>query len=175
MKPSKTLTMTLILLLMAVVLMAGDDKAGQADDPAEEKEIHWYDYDNGLSLAKEGGKHLFVNFTTSWCGYCKKMDKEAFADSAVINLLNTDFVPVKVDGDSKKALDIDGYKTTERDLSRKEFRVRGYPTFWFLKSDGSKLANLRGYQTKDYLMQALTYVKEYKYDTTKTSNTEENN
>jgi thioredoxin-related protein len=135
---------------------------------ASKAEIKWHDYDVGLKKAKDINRHVFIDFTAKWCGYCKKMDREVFSDPRIIDLLNNDFVSVRVDGDSRRELDIDGYKITEQNLAKSEFGVRGYPTFWFLKPDGSKLTLIGGYRPTDYMLEALTFVKDYKYDSTVT-------
>jgi thioredoxin-related protein len=94
------------------------------------------------------------------------MEREVFTDPRVIELLNNDFVAVRVDGESRKELDIDGYKITERNLAVREFGVRGYPTFWFLKSDGSKIGPIGGYRPAEFMLEALNFVKEKRYDST---------
>lgn len=164
----------LLCFAIAGLTSAEEDKTKSGDakpKATQKKEIQWYAYDEGLVLAKETDRHVFIDFTAKWCGYCKKMEREAFADSTVIALLNNDFVPVKVDGDSKNELNIDGYKTTEQDLTRFEYKVRGYPSFWFLKPDGTKLTNVHGYRQTDFMVKALTFIKDYKYDSTRTEGT----
>ena len=113
------IALSMMLLLLVINLTAADKTTANSTD----KEIQWMSYEDGIKKAKEENKHVFINFTTSWCGYCKKMKKEAFANDSVISLLNKDFVAVKVDGDSKKELDIDGYK----------INCPGNPFFNFLK------------------------------------------
>jgi len=159
--------MLLLFTLSTISLVASDDKQ-ETPATTNKNVITWLSLDQGLIKAKELNKHIFIDFTAKWCGYCKKMEKEAFADSTVITLLNNDFIPVKVDGDSQNELDIKGYKITEQNLTRQEFGVTGFPTFWFLTPDGNKLTNLRGYRTTDFMKEALTYIKDYKYDSTKT-------
>lgn len=39
-------------------------------------------------------KLFFVDFSTSWCGWCKKMDRETFSDPVVAAILNKYFIPV---------------------------------------------------------------------------------
>jgi thioredoxin-related protein len=167
MKFTKTVGIAILLLsFSSLTLSAEENKPDNGNQPTEEtkKEIVWHAYDAGLKKAKEEDKHVFIDFTAKLCGYCKKMDRETFSDQRVIDILNNDFVSVKVDGESKRELDIDGYKITERNLAVQEFGVRGYPTFWFLKSDGTKLAPIGGYRPTDYMIEALTYIKEQKYD-----------
>jgi thioredoxin-related protein len=142
----------------------------KAQAPAEKSgEITWMEYDAGLKKAREENKHVFIDFTAKWCGWCKKMDRETFKEPDVVKLINESFVPVRVDGDSPNELDVDGYKITEKSLTRNEFGVRGYPSFWFLKPDGTKLGKIDGYHNKDYMLEALTFVRDYKYDTTRAS------
>lgn len=165
---------SLFLCFFALTLWADEDKEnGQKQEPKKatnSKEISWMSYDLGLDKAKTEDKHVFIDFTAKWCGWCKKMDKETFSRPEVIEMLNNNFIPVRVDGDSNRELNINGYKITERNLTRHEFGVRGLPAFWFLKSDGTKLGVIRGYKPADYMMEALAYVKDYKYDSTRTKN-----
>ena len=160
------LTLAAAVMITSVAAVMAEDEGGKSKE--NPKEIEWIRYDDGLTRAKESDKHVFINFTTSWCGFCKKMDKTTFADAEVIKMMHDYFVTVKVDGDSRDTLDIAGYKITERNLTRSEFSVGSYPTYFFLASDGKKLGAIRGYQTKGQLMQYLTYVAEKKYDTTQT-------
>jgi len=146
----------------------------KAEAPAEKSgEITWMEYDAGLKKAKEENKHVFIDFTAKWCGWCKKMDRETFREPEVVELINGNFVPVRVDGDSPNELDIEGFKITEKSLTRSEFGVRGFPAFWFLKPDGTKLGKIDGYRDKDFMMQALTFVKDYKYDSTRTKQSDQ--
>ena len=165
---------TLFAFLTAgFVLADGETKNDNKESPKKEKvknnKITWISYDEGLVKAKKEDKHVFIDFTTPWCGWCKKMEKETFSRPEVIKLVNENFVSVKVDGDSKNLLDIEGFKITEKSLTKNEFGVRGYPTYWFLKSDGTKLGNISGYKDTKTMVDALTYVKDEKYDTTKNS------
>ena len=163
----RLLTTLLLLTVLAIPVMTADKSDTESDK--KNKEINWLSYDEGLTLASEQNKHVFIDFTAKWCGWCRKMEKEAFADKKVIELLSDHFISVRVDGDSKKILDINGYKISERNLTRSEYKVTGYPAFWFLKSDGSKLGRLKGYQTPEALTNILEYVKDYRYDSTRTN------
>lgn len=161
----------LLFVAFFALSLSGAEKAGvkEEDGPKiAKKEIEWHAYDVGLKKAQQEDKHVFIDFTAKWCGYCRKMEREVFSDPEVINMLNNDFVSVKVDGDSKNELNIDGYKITERNLAVREYGVRGYPTFWFLKSDGTKLGSIGGYRPLDFMVDALTFVKEKRYDSTST-------
>ena len=62
-------------------------------------------------------------------------------------------------------MDIDGYKVTEKNLSKLEYKVRGYPTFWFLDPQGTKLGAVSGFQQAPALLNTLQFVKDKKYET----------
>ena len=133
----------------------------KAETPAE---IDWLRYSQGMAQAKESGKKVFVEFTARWCGYCRKMRATTFQDSTVIALLNDNFVSVSVDGDSRDTLDIDGWITTEKKIAR-EYRVSGYPTFWFLTPEGEKIAPVNGYKDARFMRDVLDYLKDDTYKT----------
>ena len=162
MRHPKTL---LLFIFMFVFLSQTLLAAGESDDGAEKAaKIEWLDYDKGLIKGKEENKHIFIDFTAKWCGWCKKLDRETFADPDVIKMLDEHFVSIKVDGESKRKLNIDGYIVTEQDLTRREYGVRGFPALWFLKPDGGKIGPVRGYVPPDKFIEALTFVKDRKYD-----------
>ena len=131
---------------------------------AKSKVIEWLTYEEGLKAAEESGKHIVIDFSTAWCGYCKKMDRETFTNSKVIDLINNDFIPVRIDGDSRRKINLEGFITTERNLTKKEYGVRGYPTFWFLESDGQKIGAQPGYQPPAQFLGLLNFVKDRKYE-----------
>ncbi|MBD3332949.1 DUF255 domain-containing protein [candidate division GN15 bacterium] len=159
----------LIMILAAAFSLTAADKENRSGEESKKAaEITWMRYDEGLAKAAEEEKHVFIDFTTSWCTWCKKMDVETFSDPYVIDLVNEHFVPVQVDGDSKRQLDVDGYKITERNLTKQEYGVKGYPSFWFLTPQGEKIGMIRGYRPRPQMVEVLEFVKNKGYDTVTT-------
>jgi len=151
---------TLVLVIFLIQTVQSDVNSSKSKDEG----ITWYSLDEALPMAKEQNKFIFIDFYTTWCGYCKKMDREVFSKEKMIDLLNNDFIAVKVDGDSKEMLEIDGYKISEKDLAKKEFKVTGYPTYWWLTPSGKKLTSKSGYAPADFWINALTTIKELELD-----------
>jgi thiol:disulfide interchange protein len=54
--------------------------------PAE-SELKWYGWNEGYPLAKKEGKLILVDAYTDWCGWCKKMDRDTYANADVIKNL----------------------------------------------------------------------------------------
>lgn len=178
---SATLARTLVLLAAAIFLMplsalaqkgAEKPKVDQKDDsqPAPEArptEINWVNYEDGLIMAQESEMHVLIDFSTAWCGYCKKMDRETFKDARVIDYINNNFIAIKVDGDSRREFEVDGFVTSERRITKEIYGVRGFPTFWFLESDGTKIGRQPGYQPATGFLTLLEFVSNRKYEENK--------
>lgn len=67
----------------------------------ENNNIRWLTFeqlDDSLSIKP---KKIFINFYAHWCDYCKKMDRVAFRDAAIIAKLNNQFYAVKMDAEYK--------------------------------------------------------------------------
>ena len=163
MKNTRLLTLTLVALLgLTWMLQASEDKKGEKDDNG----IVWYSYQDGWEKAKAEKKHMFIDFTATWCVWCKRLDQNTFSKPEVSRLLNEDFVPVKVWEKSKDTVDIDGYRIAERDLARREFQVRGYPALWFVSPKGVRIGPAGGYVDPETMVKYLELVRDYRYDST---------
>ncbi len=129
-------------------------------------EINWVTYDKGVQQAKKDGKKLMLEFTAKWCGYCKKMRATTFKDPDVIAMLNENYITATVDGESRDTINLEGWMTNGRSLA-KEYRIQGYPTYWFFTSEGEKIAPVRGYRSKEELYDILDYLKDDVYKSKK--------
>jgi len=131
----------LTLLEMAIFCMVlfGFSTTGASD------EIKWHSYNQGLALAKQEEKKVFVHFYADWCAYCKKMENETLKNPAVIDYLNQNFIPVRVNSDK------------DRDLAR-NYYIRGLPSTWFVSETGEKISSLPGYISAEMLLNALKFI-----------------
>jgi thioredoxin-related protein len=147
-------------------------KISLAEDKVEKKKLApapktdsliWYKYDDGLAKAKKEKKHVLINFFTKWCGWCRKMDQSTYKDKEIRKVLNESYVAVKVDAQSNNKVTSGDKKITEKDVAG-EFRARSYPTTWFLKHSGDKIAPYYGYASAQDFLHVLNYVKDDLYD-----------
>ena len=170
--------LTCLLLCTAFLLSAvwAGDKDPAKGKSEEKKEaisltsaavptaITWHKYDVGLRLAKKTGKKIFLEFTAKWCGYCKRMHATTFKDPEVIAMLDKYFISISVDGESFDTLNVDGWITNGRGLT-KEYKVTGYPTYWLMTPALEKIAPVVGYRPKEALYDILDYLKDDTYKT----------
>ena len=72
-----------------------------ADNP-----VDWRPWgDEALARARAEGKPIFLSIGYSTCHWCHVMAHESFEDAGVAEILNRDFVPVKVDREERPDLD----------------------------------------------------------------------
>jgi thioredoxin-related protein len=113
---------------------------------AHGQEVKWrYDYSAARNEAQKTGRPLFLDFSTEWCTYCKKLDVTTFRDPTVLQALNEQFIPVKLDGNREKRL-VDYLK------------IQAYPTLIMAGPDGKILKTIEGYVDANRLRDHLQEV-----------------
>jgi thioredoxin-related protein len=146
-------TAHILIAFIAALLFSSTNFAGETS----KVKITWVKYDEGLKLAGKLDKIIFVDFYTDWCKFCHKMDKETFSDSSIINYFNENFIAVKVNAESTAKMTLPDGRVSGKELSR-QFGVRGYPTYWFLKPNGEKINYVPGYSPPDKFLPMLQYI-----------------
>lgn len=72
-----------------------------ADNP-----VHWQPWDDAaFAAARERDVPVFVSIGYSACHWCHVMEEESFQDEAVAEILNEEFVPIKVDREERPDVD----------------------------------------------------------------------
>ena len=101
------------------------------------------DFDAAVKLAGEKNLPLMLNFTGSdWCGWCKLMDKNVFADEGWQTYAKENVLLVTLDFPQDKSIVPEKYIERNKKLQQ-QFGVKGYPTYVVLDNDGStKLGQL---------------------------------
>lgn len=116
------------------------------------QEIRWLAYsqerlDEALSISKP----VMIDFYAEWCIPCKEMDISTFVESEVVEI-SRHFVMLKAD------------LTTSRDpltkRLRREYKVRGVPTYVFITPEGTEAEELRmvGFVKKEKLLKHMRAV-----------------
>jgi thiol:disulfide interchange protein len=115
-----------LLALLALPTIASSVPAAPAKKAAGA--VKWHPtYESALAEAKKTGKPVFVDFYTTWCGPCKYLDAVTYKDAKFVQE-SKNWVLVKVDAEKNPS----NVKLAEK------FKVTGYPTMVFLKSNGKE-------------------------------------
>lgn len=138
-------------LLLPILL--GAAPSARAGEPA----VQWRGWDPGLAEAQKSKRPVLVDVYTEWCGWCRRMEKDVYSRADVRDYLQRKFVTVKLDAEASDPAQYEGKALTSRTLASR-FRVTGYPTTVFLRSDGGHLANVPGYIPADRFLLLLRYV-----------------
>ena len=154
-----SIMMPVLLVLVLGINPPQTSSKGKVADP----ETNWLSYDQGLQLAKKSNKHVLVDFYTTWCGWCKKMDKETYSSKEVKKLLADNYITVRLNAESSRNLSVDGKDITERQVAQ-NYNVQGYPTTCFLNSDGVNVGCLPGYIGPEDFVNVLSYIKDKAYE-----------
>ncbi len=128
-------------------------------------------FEDALKKAAAENKRVVVDVYTDWCGWCKKMDAEAYSNDEVKKLLEENFVVYKLNAEGKDKLTYNGKKYTEEELSY-YFEVFSFPTTIFLEPDGKVISfkydnypmkNIPGYVKTDEFKKLLIFFRDGKY------------
>lgn len=128
--------------------------AAQAQGGEAGSKLPWLAFDVAAEQASKQKKHMIVDIYTTWCGWCKVMDRQTYGDPQVSSYLLENFVLAKINGESSAKLHWKGKELTERQFA-KEVGVTGYPATYFMKPDAELLGGVAGYiKTPDFMTYA---------------------
>ncbi|HET8712665.1 MAG TPA: thioredoxin domain-containing protein [Gemmatimonadales bacterium] len=99
---------------------------------AAHQPVHWMPWsDAAFARAREEHKPILLDIGAVWCHWCHVMDGESYEDPAIAEVLNRDFVAIKVDRDERPDVD-SRYQRAVQALSGQG----GWPLTAFLTPDG---------------------------------------
>ncbi len=107
------------------------------------QEVHWrLDYNRARREAEEKNRPLILDFGSLSCFWCQKLDTTTFRDAALVEVMNSRFIPLKLDADREIAL-------------VGVLRIQSYPTLVLAAPDGKILGTLEGYMEAPRLQEHL--------------------
>ena len=90
-----------------------------------------------LSKARDQKKSVFIDFSTEWCGWCKKLDADTFSKPEVAKALSA-FVCVHVDAEKGEGPEL-----------AKRYAAHGFPTLVVTDDAGEEIDRIGGYMPPD--------------------------
>ena len=98
------------------------------------KSIWLTNYKDALAQAIKQSKPLFIDIESSVCAACKSVDKKVFKKSEIINNLEKNYIPLKIN-----------YDANEKDfeeINRKYGPIRGFPTYLIISKEDEILKRM---------------------------------
>ena len=106
-------------------------------------------WQQSLSESRGKGKLIFVDVYTDWCAPCKIMDRDVFTDDKLSEILNTEFIALKVNAEK-----------VEPDFASSQ-GIDSYPTLLFLSPTGEEIYRQEGAISKYGLIEKSREVLHY--------------
>ncbi|MDR1951304.1 MAG: DUF255 domain-containing protein [Bacteroidales bacterium] len=143
--------------------------------------IQWFSFEDALLLNAERAalglptKKIFIDVYTDWCGWCKRMDQTTMQHPIIADMLNTEWIPVKLDAERKDTVIInDQVFVHENPGTRSPHQLtqvlmqgqRGYPSIVLIDETGRPIQVLPGYKTAPQLEMMLRYFSSNAHKTT---------
>lgn len=109
------------------------------------QEIKWRDWNEGaFAAARNEDKPVLLTLGATWCHWCHVMDQNAYSDERVIGLVNSRFIPVRVDVDQRPDISL-------------RYNQGGFPSVAFITGTGEFITG-RPYTPPDEMVALLQQV-----------------
>lgn len=135
----------------------------------KEVSIKWFSMNDIDSLSALKDKKIVIDVYTTWCPPCKKMDEYTFKDRRIINYINTNFYPIKFNGESQQTLTFKGevYLPTKKTHSlTHSLSISAYPTLLFFDEKRNLITKEAKFFSPNEMEIALQYIQGNHYKTT---------
>ena len=100
---------------------------------SKQQVVFYKSYQEGIKLAKINHKAVLLDFFAEWCEPCKVMDNEVLVDPTLSRFFNSNFISIKIDGESKEGKKL-----------MKDYLVTGFPTYIFINKKGKTVNRISG-------------------------------
>jgi len=103
--------------------------------------VKWIPIGAANQVASRSHKRILYEFSAAWCGPCKIMEREVFADRRLAAMINERFVPVRVVDRQAE----EGSNPPAVDTLQRTYRVRAFPTVVIADASGASIDRSEGY------------------------------
>ena len=157
------------LYIFVLITITGINVSAQQK---EAENVKWYTIEEALKLNAGAPRKILIDVYTDWCGYCKVMDAQTFANPVIARYINKNFYAVKFDAESSSPVNFGGYTFVNQGSgnSRKSTHqftaalgVSGYPTIVYLTGDLKMIGPVAGFYPPEKIEPLLHFIVEEKY------------
>src|SRR5712691_2648246 len=116
--------------------------------PNRAHEIKWRGWsEEAFAEAGKLDRPILLSISAVWCHWCHVMDETTYSNAGVIDLINREYVPIRVDNDLRP------------DINQR-YNMGGWPSTAFLTSSGDILTGAT-YLPPDQMADALARIATY--------------
>src|SRR5437899_4139389 len=116
--------------------------------PNRAAEINWHPWSEAaFDEARQTRRPILLSISAVWCHWCHDMDETTYSHPSVIEMINREYVPVRVDNDVRP------------DINQR-YNMGGWPTTAFLTASGDILTG-GTYLPPDQMASSLISVADY--------------
>jgi thioredoxin-related protein len=83
---------------------AGDVGAGSSHFANPVAGISWMSVEEAAGKLQQEQRPVLIDLYTTWCGWCRQMDKRTYSNKKVAEYLQDKFYPVRVDAETHAAI-----------------------------------------------------------------------
>ena len=133
----------MIRRLTILLLIVGCEKQVNEDS---RHGIQWgNNLDSAFTIASNSNKIIMIDFMAEWCPPCKKMDKNTFSNTNIINKSN-EFIAVRIDIDKQQNI------AEQYNGNARKYGGIGIPNILFLDKEKKNIRHIVGFHDVDQLL-----------------------
>jgi thiol:disulfide interchange protein len=137
-----------VLLIARVVLGVTETRSA----PERPSLVRWREAATGEAEARARRTFVLYDFSAEWCGPCKRLDQDVFAEPRAAAEINGVFVPVRVTDRQRE----EGRNPALVDSLQRRFAVNSFPTLVIVDPASGRFERQEGHasrvQTMEWLM-----------------------
>lgn len=150
-----------VILFLAFISIFGLEKT------YSQERVEWITFEEAIEKSKEEPRKVLVDIYTDWCGWCKKMDRDAYENEKLVSYINENYYAVKFNAEQKEDIVFDGHTFKFRANGKRGVHELAaaltnnklsYPTTVFMNEEMQIIQPIPGYMNAASIEPILTYI-----------------
>ena len=144
-------TALLVLLALLFLARAATGWWEKAHPPEVYDRVGWLSPAEAAQTSERHRRPILYDFTAEWCGPCKRLEREVFANRVEAAQINTMFVPGRVLDRQRE----EGRNPQDVEGLQRRYEITGFPTLLAVTPDGREVGRVVGFPGRRATMDSL--------------------